>query len=311
MKTSTSFTKSPAQIQVENILHTIKEKGLNISKIENLPEYSTVYQEFKDSLAELIYNICHEYATYSTISSITKAYPSQYLEDMKEWDTLLEIINTAYLGLWSVIKKGPDKGRVRIDTFNPDVFTYTVRAYIQNNIIQDCFARKYGRDSKHTESDTVVIEGDEIYKADSVKYNRFQIENNSFNDQVLDSISFPDDLRQLVISVIKRFEARKPVAAYLFLRILDESYEPMTLVQELKETTDFNHLFHKVLNKLNKDYNLNINCYDSTIYKADKWLDSFKSISDDRARDRLDRLCSQTRHDIQKLPVANVIRSHM
>ena len=143
----------------------------------------------------------------------------------------------------SVIRKSSGDinniGRVRIDTYldkDPEVFTYSLRAYIRHNVLLD-LARKYGYNAKHTEQDTVCFEEDEesINKVDSVNYNKNQIENGvDIADQVVSEITFKDDMYALVDTVIDRFSARKPVAGYIFLCMLNECYDARTVVADLK-----------------------------------------------------------------------------
>lgn len=311
-----TYSKSSAQLRIENLLHIIKEEGLNISQIEDA--HSILFNEFKDLLSELINVLVHEKSTHDLITSIAQSYCSVYYPDIKEYDTLFEVISQTYLGLFSVIRKSSGDinniGRVRIDTYldkDPEVFTYSLRAYLRNNVLLD-LARKYGYNAKHTKQDTVYFEDDEesINKVDSVNYNKNQIENGvDIADQVVSEITFKDDMYALVDTVIDRFSARKPVAGYIFLCMLNECYDARTVVADLK-SKDFNQLFHAVLNELSHNYNLDISKYTNATFDANKYISSFKSISDEAARDRIYRLASQTKHDVQKLHVASVIKLH-
>lgn len=311
-----TYSKSSAQLRIENLLHIIKEEGLNISQIEDA--HSILFNEFKDLLSELINVLVHEKSTHDLITSIAQSYCSVYYPDIKEYDTLFEVISQTYLGLFSVIRKSSGDinniGRVRIDTYldkDPEVFTYSLRAYLRNNVLLD-LARKYGYNAKHTKQDTVYFEDDKesINKVDSVNYNKNQIENGvDIADQVVSEITFKDDMYALVDTVIDRFSARKPVAGYIFLCMLNECYDARTVVADLK-SKDFNQLFHAVLNELSHNYNLDISKYTNATFDANKYISSFKSISDEAARDRIYRLASQTKHDVQKLHVASVIKLH-
>lgn len=318
MKSTNVYKKTAAQIHLENILHRIEAEGITISQLREIPKHSNLYNEFNSSLAELINVLVHEKSTHDLITSIAQSYCSEYYPDMKEYDTLFEVISQTYLGLFSVIRKSSGDinniGRVRIDTYldkDPEVFTYTLRAYIRHNVLLD-LARKYGYNAKHTEQDTVFMDEDEesFNKVDSVIFNKTQIENGvDAADKVVSEITFEDDMYALVDAVIDRFSARKPVAGYIFLCILDECYNARTVVADLK-SKDFNQLFHAVLNELSHNYNLDISKYTNATFDANKYISSFKSVSDEAARDRIDRLASQTRHDVQKLPIASVIKSH-
>lgn len=315
MKSTNVYKKSTAQIHLENILHHIKAEGITISQLKEISKHSNLYNKFNTSLIELINVLVHEKSAHDLITSIAQSYCSVYYPDMKGYDTLFEVISQTYLGLFSVIRKSsPNRGRIRIDTYldkDPEVFTYTLRAYIQHNILLD-LARKYGYNAKHTEPVTVSFDEDaeSINKLDSVNYIKNQIENGvDMADQVISKIIFEDDMHALVDAVFDRFSARKPVAGYISLCILNECYDARTVVADLK-SKDFNQLFLAVLNELSHKYNLDISKYTNATFDADKYISSFKSISDESARDRIDRLASQTRKDINKLPVASVIKSH-
>lgn len=308
----TIFTKSKAQIQLEHILHFLNKKRLTISQLNALPEYADLNQELKDALADVINVLVHEKSLHELITSIARSYPSQYYKDLKEYDTLYEVVSETYLGLYNIITKSAgginNTSRVRIDTYldkEPEFFVYTLRKYIRNNIILD-IAKKHGTEVKHIESDTAFFsdsdENESCSKLDSVIYNKHNIEDSiDYTEDIIRRLSYkPDTCFTLIDAVITRFMSRKPVAGYIYLCIINESYNPMTIVSDLK-TKDFNQLFHALLNDLELNYNIDLHCYDHTFFNADKYLSSFRSISDDHARSRIDRLASQTRNDVQKI----------
>lgn len=311
MKT-TSFNKSTSQITLERILHFLKENRLTVSQLKTLPEYATLNQELKDALADVINVLVHEKSLHELITSVARSYPSQYYKDLKEYDTLYEVVSETYLGLYNIITKSAgdidNTGRVRIDTYldkNPEYFVYNLRKYIRNNIVLD-IAKSHGTEVKHTESDTAFFsdddENDSCSKLDSVIYNKHIIESNiDFTEDIIRKLSYkPDTCSTLIDAVITRFMSRKPVAGYIYLHIINESYDPMTVVSDLK-TKDFNQLFHALLHELELNYNIDLSRYNHTVFNADKYLSSFCSVDDDHARSRIDRLASQTRNDVQKI----------
>lgn len=204
----------------------------------------------------MIFVLLHEQDTHALITSIANAYTSQYYEDKHEYDLLYEAVSLTFLGLYNIIKKSTTKmingkpikinniGRVRIDTFDkPELFVYNLRAYIQHNILTD-LARSYGSNAKHTESDTTVSDEDNesINKLDSMKYNKNNIESSTdIANSVANKITLKEDMHSLVNAVINRFCDRKPVAGYIYLSIMNGSYDPMTMVSDLK-SKDFNQL---------------------------------------------------------------------
>lgn len=312
MKTNTSYNKPHSQIQLEHILHHIQENGLTISQMRTLPEYKSLNQEFKETLAEVIDVLVHEKSLHELITSIARSYPSQYYKDLKEYDTLFEVVSETYLGLYNTITKSAgdidNTGRVRIDTYldkEPELFVYTLRKYIRNNIVLD-IAKSHCSEVKYIESDTAFFsdddENDSCSKLDSVIYNKHNIEDSiDYTEDIIRKLSYkPDTCFTLINAVITRFMSRKPVAGYIYLCIMNESYDPMTVVSDLK-TKDFNHLFHTALHELELNYNIDLSCYDNVIFDASKYLSSFCCVDDAHARSRIDRLASQTRTDVQKI----------
>lgn len=310
---NTTFTKSKSQIQLENILHFLKENSLTISQLKDMPKFAALNEELKESLADVINVLVHEKSIHELITSIAQSYHSQYYKDLKEYDTLYEVVSETYLGLYNTITKSAgdidNTGRVRIDTYldkEPELFVYTFRKYIRNNIVLDV-AKRHCAEVKYIESDTAFFsdddENDSCSKLDSVIYNKHNIEDSiDYTEDIIRKLSYkPHTCFTLINAVITRFMSRKPVAGYIYLCIMNESYDPMTVVSDLK-TKDFNHLFHTMLHELELNYNIDLSCYDNVVFDAGKYLSSFRCVGDAHARSRIDRLASQTRTDIQKIP---------
>lgn len=110
-------------------------------------------------------------------------------------------------------------------------------------------------------------------------------------------------------AVISRFGTRKPVAAYIYLLIMDCNYDTMTVVRNLKNTTDFNQLFHTLLHKIELDYDVDLSPYNNICFNADKYLSSFRNIDEESARARIDRLKSTTYKDVMELKAFKVVKS--
>lgn len=315
---NTTYTKSKSQIDLERILHSIKDKGLTISQLKNNPENTSLNKEFFNALTDVINVLVHEKSTHNLITSIARSYSSQYYDDQKEYDILFEVISQTFLGLNSVIKKSAGEidhsGRIRIDTYldkDPELFVFTLRSYLKNNILLD-LARNYGINTKHVEADFIISNdnNESISKLDLVKYNNSNIESNiDFADSIVNEITFRDNMRLLIDAIIDRFCARKPVAGYVFLSIINDSYDPRTVVSDLR-TKDFNQLFHKVLRELESTYNIDLSKYDNIIFNADKYLSSFRTVTSEAARARIDRLASQTRKDVQNLETFKTIKAN-
>lgn len=309
---ATSFSKSTSQITLERILHFLKENRLTVSQLNALPEYTVLNQKLKNALADVINVLVHEKSLHELITSIARSYPSQYYKDLKEYDTLYKVVSETYLGLYNTITKSAgdinNTGRVRIDTYldkEPELFIYILRKYIRNNIVLD-IAKTHCAEVKHIESNTASFgnenENDSCSKLDTVIYNKHNIEDSiDYTENIIRNLSYkPDTCFTLINAVITRFMSRKPVAGYIYLCLMNESYDPMTVVSNLK-TKDFNYLFHTALYELELNYDIDLSCYDNVVFDASKYLSSFRCVDDAHARSRIDRLASQTRTDVQKI----------
>ena len=147
-----SFKKSNAQVRLEKILNLLVEKGILISQLKTFPAYAALSQIFDDDLADVINTLVHEEKTNKLITSFAHSENSRFDEERKEYDTLYKVISETYLGLYSVIKKSSNKGRIRIDTFLDKCSEYCVcelRAYIRNNIVLDTAKRDANRKKTH------------------------------------------------------------------------------------------------------------------------------------------------------------------
>lgn len=325
MKSTSTYDKSTPQVKLECILRIVvrraKKCGLTPSQLLTLSENMRLNQKFKETLVAVINVLVHEADPHELITSLAHSYPSQYYTDVKEHDTLYEIISETYLGLYDTITKPAgdidNTGRVRIDTFldnDPAFFVHILRKYILRNILRDII-RKRKVEKKHIESDTVAFreddENDSFSKLDSVIFNKHNIEDyNDYTEAIIRRASFkPDTCSSLINAVIKRFMSRKPVAGYIYLCIINKTYDAMTIVSNLKKE-NFNVLFHSLLHELEFNYNINLSRYNDTIFNADKYISSFCQVDDKQARARIDRLASQTRIDVKKIPEFEAAKSN-
>lgn len=320
MKTNTKYIKSTSQIALENILHFVNHSGLRISQLKSDTKYSPLCHDLYIAITGVIEVLIHEESIHNLIVSIAQSYGAQYYEDLHEYDTLFEVMSETLISLNSVITKAYGKvnniGRVRIDTYQdkvPEQFVCILRNYIRNNICRD-LRRKLKNRTKHIETDTAFFNDDEtekVYKADSILYNKHGLENSvNLADDICKRDSYEPDMKfSLFNAVISRFGTRKPVAAYIYLLIMDCNYDTMTVVRNLKNTTDFNQLFHTLLHKIELDYDVDLSPYNNICFNADKYLSSFRSIDEESARARIDRLKSTTCKDVIGLKTFKVVKS--
>lgn len=160
-------------------------------------------------------------------------------------------------------------------------------------------------EKKHIDPDPFFIddEGNSCNKIDSIIYNKRNIE------EIIKKLSFEhDSCLSLIKAVITRFIPRKPVAAYIYLYIIDETYDSMTVVINLK-TRNFNELFHSILHELEVNYNIDLDLYDDIVFSTNEYISSSCKVDDRQARTRIDHLALKTRTDIKEITIFKIIRS--
>lgn len=315
MKKSINYRKPQCQIRLESLLNILKKNGITtISQLE-LPEYAKLRKDLNYAIAETINVLVREKKLIELINSIATSYPSKYYSDRNEYDTLYEVISETFVGLYKTITKSAgdidNTGRIRIDTYldkEPEQFVFTLRKYIRYNICYD-IARAHCREIQHivfiddeyNENDE--DENDSFSKLDSIIYKH---NNENCTDNLIESLirklSYEENLcSDIINAVITRF-SRKPVAVYVMLSIMNESYDAMTIVSNLKEK-DLNQLVHQTIHELEDNYNIDLSEYDNTIFEAANYISSFRTADDKKARGRIDRLKSLTLKDVMKLPI--------
>lgn len=234
-----------------------------------------------------------------------------------EYDTFCEVESDIQVGLYSVISKRAGKidntGRIKIDTLldrGPEYFVRELRKYIQNGIIKDS-RKKHTKEQEHFVYSTFPSDdnGNSCDLYDSVEYNSRCFED-SVNpiDDLICRLSFdPDTCFRIINAIITRFMKKKPVAAYNLLCIINAEFEKpkhkynvLEVVSDLK-TKDFNCLFHRVLEKIEKNVGIDLSLYANHVFTADKYIESLSKKNEIEARNRIDRLASQTRKDVFNL----------
>lgn len=298
-----TYIKSDIQITLEDHIYLIKEKGANSLSSLRKAEPS-LYSDFMIALSDEILSLLQEKQLHNLIKSINRTY----YPNMHESDYCYDIAAEAILGLFKTIKRTgtPNYGRVRVDVFldEPQVFVQKLRFYIKHNILLD-MARRYQAYSKHIGQAITIVDGHKINKIDFVG-DDFDLENTVVSKL---TCTYNPSLRQEILTgIIERFRKRKPVALLLYNMLLLNIYNTQTAVTILTECTnaDFNNLLHTLIHALSVQYGTNLNMYDNVEFTADTYLESFRALSDIKARrNRVDRLLSDTRKVVQKLDVCN------
>ena len=255
--------------------------------------------DFKQILANCLICISHEKRVLSSIRGLAEIIPS--IKTGLRQDTINEVVSIAYLGLFNELSKGPDKGRLRIDSLldTPSSLYYNIRYYMKNNVIIDT-ARAYNVEYKHIEPIyTTTKDGDELLKPDNPDRNRSILLNDLESSLVSQCHTF--SRYDIVTAILDRFLVRKPVAAYLYLKaVLLDDYNTITECENLC-TQDFNQLFYNTLESIEKEYSMTLDIYKNYEANSIKYIDSFKTIEIQKQRDRLDKLLSTARKDVFQL----------
>jgi hypothetical protein len=120
----------------------------------------------------------------------------------------------------------------------------------------------------------------------------------------------PKLCQKLITAVIDRFKKRKPVAAFIYMMIMLEEYSSSTVIDMITNTSDFNKLFHRILSVIEDTYSVNLSMYDDFEFNATAYLESLKSLSNEKAlKSRIDRLASDTRKIVHDLEIFKIARN--
>lgn len=318
--TTSTYRKTPEQMALENSAKKIVSQKVSCEALLKLQEEMSdslpliqsyhnnckidtdllyIFDEFNRNLYSSIVRILHEKNFYSSVCRLAQRESAYFDEYHQEYDTFFKLANMAYLGLYSKLKKGENDKKLRIDTFlaNTESIYATLRAYLRNNIIRD-YARKISSVQRRF-IPLITPDTDE----DTSTMNWFQILKSNDNVEVDALPKFPDGMNSRILcSIMERFIYSKPVAAYIYLKILVSKYEPQKIATDLR-TYDFEKLFRSVNEKIKFEFEVDLSHYNVDTFAAQQYIASLRSVSLDVAVSRIHKLTYTLKKDISKLEI--------
>lgn len=129
-----------AEANLRTLRHTLEEQ--NIHTVAALQKNKALYNDFQTALYEyIITDLAVGYKNSNAITRLVKTYGGAANDH-------LEFAHRAYISLFSGLKKGENKNRLRLDTFldKPEaLFIPTIAAFYSNAILKDPFKKAVNR----------------------------------------------------------------------------------------------------------------------------------------------------------------------
>lgn len=182
-----------AEANLRTLRHTLEEQ--NIHTVAALQKNKALYNNFQTALYEyIITDLAVGYKNSNAVARLVKTYGGAANDH-------LEFAHRAYISLFSELKKGENKSRVRLDTFldKPEaLFIPTIAAFYSNAILKDPFKKAVHQSTDQTltvDEDNPITLGDLIEDkactADMIQENYVR---RTAIELVLDLLSDPKDV---------------------------------------------------------------------------------------------------------------------
>lgn len=148
-----------AEANLRTLRHTLEEQ--NIHTVVALQKNKALYNDFQTALYEyIITDLAVGYKNSNAVARLVKTYGGAANDH-------LEFAHRAYISLFSELKKGENKSRVRLDTFldKPEaLFIPTIAAFYSNAILKDPFKK-----AVHQSTDQTLTEDEDITLGDLIE----------------------------------------------------------------------------------------------------------------------------------------------
>lgn len=182
-----------AEANLRTLRHTLEEQ--NIHTVAALQKNKALYNDFQLALYEyIISDLAVGYKNSNTVERLIRTYggaPNDHLE----------FAHRAYISLFSELKKGENKNRLRLDTFldKPEaLFIPTIAAFYSNAILKDPFKKAVHQSTDQTltvDEDNPITLGDLIEdKACTADMIQEKSVRRTAIELVLDLLSDPKDV---------------------------------------------------------------------------------------------------------------------
>ena len=149
-----------AEANLRTLRHTLEEQ--NIHTVAALQKNKALYNDFQTALyTYIIADLAVGFKNSNAVDRLVRTYGGAA-------DDHLEFAHRAYISLFSGLKKGENKGRVRLDTFlnKPEaLFIPTIAAFYSNAILKDPFKKAVHQSTDQTltaDEDNPITLGDVI-----------------------------------------------------------------------------------------------------------------------------------------------------
>lgn len=149
-----------AEATLRSLRHTLEEQ--NILTVAALQKHKALYNDFQTALYEyIITDLAVGFKNSNAVDRLVRTYGGAGNDH-------LEFAHRAYISLFLKLKKGENKGRVRLDTFldKPEaLFIPTIAAFYSNAILKDPFKKAVHQSTDQTltaDEDNPITLGDVI-----------------------------------------------------------------------------------------------------------------------------------------------------
>lgn len=150
-----------AEANLRILRHTLEEQ--NIHTVAALQKNKALYNDLQTALYEyIITDLAVGYKNSNAVARLVKTYGGAANDH-------LEFAHRAYISLFSELKKGENKNRLRLDTFldKPEaLFIPTIAAFYSNAILKDPFKKAVHQSTDQT---LTVDEGNPITLGDLIE----------------------------------------------------------------------------------------------------------------------------------------------
>lgn len=150
-----------AEANLRILRHTLEEQ--NIHTVAALQKNKALYNDFQTALyTYIVRDLAVGYKNSNAVARLVKTYGGAANDH-------LEFAHRAYISLFSELKKGENKNRLRLDTFldKPEaLFIPTIAAFYSNAILKDPFKKAVHQSTDQT---LTVDEGNPITLGDLIE----------------------------------------------------------------------------------------------------------------------------------------------
>lgn len=150
-----------AEANLRTLRHTLEEQ--NIHTVAALQKNKALYNDFQTALyTYIVRDLAVGYKNSNAVARLVKTYGGAANDH-------LEFAHRAYISLFSELKKGENKNRLRLDTFldKPEaLFIPTIAAFYSNAILKDPFKKAVHQSTDQT---LTVDEGNPITLGDLIE----------------------------------------------------------------------------------------------------------------------------------------------